>query len=346
MKRILITGCGGPLGVNITRSLKKAPEPLYLIGTEAKAFHTHLSLTDQTHLIPPAKDLEAYLSALSNLIKTERIDMVFPTHPIEVQTLGQHLGQLPQVKVHIPPPQVLEVGNNKWLSYQSFARAGIPVPQTWLIHEAGDLKSVFEKHTQRPIWVRGAGFPGHGVGVASLPCKKLEHALAWVDYHQGFGKMLASEFLPGANLTWCGLFDQGRLVASQARERLEYIIPHVSPSGITGAPAVTRTIARQDVQEIGEAAVRALMPQAHGAFFTDMTENAEGKPCVTEVNPGRYGTTVHFYTEAGLNFPYLLVQAAFGELPEGRTWINPIAPDVYWIRTIDCGPVLVRNPLT
>ena len=38
-----------------------------------------------------------------------------------------------------------------------------------------------------------------------------------------------------------GLFAGGELVACQGRERLEYVIPHVSPSGITGAPAVTRT---------------------------------------------------------------------------------------------------------
>ena len=40
-------------------------------------------------------------------------------------------------------------------------------------------------------------------------------------------------------------------------------------------------------------------------------------PRITEINAGRFGTTIHFYTEAGCNFPYLLVQLAFGEQPAG-----------------------------
>ena len=39
-----------------------------------------------------------------------------------------------------------------------------------------------------------------GIGVASLPCRTLEQAIQWVDYWQGWGGMIASEFLPGRNL--------------------------------------------------------------------------------------------------------------------------------------------------
>jgi carbamoyl-phosphate synthase large subunit len=156
--------------------------------------------------------------------------------------------------------------------------------------------------------------------------------------------MAASEYLPGANLTWMGAFDRGRLLAAGTRERLEYVLPHVAPSGVTGAPAVTRTLERADVAATGQAAVRALDPEPHGAYFVDLKEDASGRPRVTEVNAGRCGTTIEFYSAAGCNFPWLLVQLAAGQHPAPLP--DPdraVESGLYWVRTLDCGPVLVRG---
>ena len=107
-------------------------------------------------------------------------------------------------------------------------------------------------------------------------------------------------------------------------------------------PAVCRTVARQEVGAIGEAAVRAVCADAppHGVFFVDLKCDAGGAPRVTEINVGRFGTTIHFYTMAGFNFPELAVQLALGELPE-QPRVEPIPPEIYWLRTLDCGPVLL-----
>ena len=48
-----------------------------------------------------------------------------------------------------------------------------------------------------------------------------------------------------------------------------------------------------------------------------------------------------FYTCAGLNLPWLLVLLALGrELPDVPAR-NPLPADLYWIRTLDAGPVLI-----
>lgn len=38
MKRIMITGAGGPMGVNVTRSIKKAQEDIFTVGTDYNRF--------------------------------------------------------------------------------------------------------------------------------------------------------------------------------------------------------------------------------------------------------------------------------------------------------------------
>ncbi|WP_428261327.1 hypothetical protein [Haliangium sp.] len=354
--RILITGAGGPLGVNVTRSLRAAAStpgapPATLVGTDCNRWHLPLALTDEVVLIPPARDTDAYLAALGELISARSIDLIVPTHPVEVRTLSAHRNRFTGVRFMLPPHEAILLAQDKWRTHCLLRDAGLPVPLTRLIGRRSHLDEVFDELATRPVWVRGAGVPGAGIGVASLPCREVAHAAAWVDHHQGWGKFIASEYLPGANLTWCGLFYRGELVMAQSRERLEYVLPHVSPSGITGAPAVSRTVSRPDVRDSGEAAVRALPGPPHGVYFVDLKEDAHGVARITEINAGRFGTTIHFYTEAGANFVAALAALALGRslpgAPEGRLFgapaIDPVAPGTYWIRTLDCGPVLVTD---
>ncbi len=341
MTSILVTGAGGPLGANVTRSLRKAPESLRLVGTDANRWHLPLSLCDATYLIPMARERDDYADALAKVIERESIDAIVPTHPVEVRAVAElrDAGRLGGARTALPATAVLETADDKFETQRCLGEAGVPVPGTVLLRGPEDLADAFMS-LGSPVWVRGTGAPGLGIGGAALPCRDPMIAQAWVDHHQGWGGMAASEYLPGANLTWMAVFDDGARIASAARERLEYVLPHVSPSGITGAPAVSRTIDRGDVAATGEAAVRAIDPRPHGAYFVDMTEDAEGTPRVTEINAGRCGTTVQFYTEAGCNFPWLLAQLALGRTVDD---VGAVEVGLYWVRTLDCGPVLVRG---
>lgn len=347
---VLVTGAGGPLGANVTRSLRRAAA-VRLIGTDANRWHLPLSLCDATYLIPPARERDDYAAALAEVARRERVDLVLPTHPVEVRAVCElrDAGRLDGLGTALPDTATVELADDKAASHARLERAGVPVPRTVLLGRPEDLERVWTqlgggRGDGRPVWVRGSGAPGLGIGGAALPCRDIGVARAWIEHHRGWGHMAASEYLPGANLTWMAVFDRGVLVAAGTRERLEYVLPHVSPSGVTGAPAVTRTVERADVAAIGERAVRALDAAPHGAYFADLKEDGGGQPRVTEVNAGRCGTTVEFYSAAGCNFPWLLVQLARGEHPAPLADPNrAVESGLYWVRTLDCGPVLVRE---
>ena len=346
---MLVTGAGGPLGVNVTRSLRAAPERLHLIGTDANRWHLPLSLCDQTYRIPLARDRDGYLRALHEIMDAERIDVILPTHPVEVRAVAElhEAGLLGSVGTALPRAEVLQTADDKVATQRRLAESGVTVPRTIALDSAADLARAFAELRSadgEPVWVRGSGAPGLGIGGAALPCRDPAVAEAWVAHHAGWGKMSASEYLPGANLTWMAAYRDGALLASGARERLEYVLPHVSPSGITGAPAVSRTIARDELREVGAAAVAAIDDRPHGVYFVDVKEAGDGRPCVTEINAGRCGTTIHFYTEAGFNFPWLLVRVARGdEVAPLDDPASAIPAGLYWVRTLDCGPELVRG---
>ncbi len=352
---LLITGSGGPLGVNFTRSIQAAQSGRRLVGTDANRWHLPLSLCEQTYLIPYASDLDNYCQALNEIATKEGVSALLPTHPVEVRAVAalRDQGRLGELGVALPASAVLEIAGDKRATQEMLLEADVPVPKSLRIESRQDIERAFDELTcansavptdGQTIWVRGAGAPGLGIGGAALPCLDPDTAIAWVEHHDGWGKMAASEYLPGANLTWMAVFGEGVLLAAGARQRLEYVLPHIAPSGVTGAPAVSRTIEASRVSAIGERAVRAIDPHPHGSYFVDLKGDLADSPRVTEINAGRCGTTVHFYTAAGFNFPMLLAELALGLDPKPLADPNSaIEPDLYWVRTLDCGPALVRG---
>ncbi len=342
-KRVLIPGAGGPGAVNLTRGLLQAPEPIFTLGCDASPYYIHLALTHERARVPHASDEDAYIAAIRDLVERFSINFIFPNSSLEMMVLTRRREDL-GAPMFVPSLRTQEIAASKWLTWQCWREAGIPVPQTLLIESPQDIERAFDEIPTRPIWFRGAGIPGRGVGMAALPCRSPIEALGWITFHDGFGKFIASEYLPGENLTFLGLFRDGELITSQGRQRDLYVIPHVSPSGVTGAPAVCHTVHRDDLNDLGHRAVLAVDPHFNGVAFVDFKGDGQGHILPTELNAGRFGTTHHFYTAAGRNMPYYLLRLAFGEpLPEDLPRYNALPADLYWIRTLDAGPVLLRR---
>ncbi len=339
---VLVTAAGGPGAVNMTRSLELDPG-LRLYGCDASPTYVHLARMPHKALVPRSSDVEAYLGAINHLCERWGIDVVLPNNSLEAHTLSLHRERL-GARVWLPSPPVLDLANSKWQSYLRWRDAGLPVPESWLLESREDLARVFLAHPGRPIWVRGAGIPGKGIGGAALPCRSLAQAEAWVDFYSGWGGMMASEYLPGDNLTWIGLFERGRLITSASRIRHAYVIPHVSPSGITGAPAVSEIVHRPELNPLALEAALTLDPELTGVSFLDFKCDASGAPRITEMNAGRFGTTHHFYSAAGLNLPAMAVRLCMGvPLEPAPPVFDALPAGLIWIRTLDAGPVLITR---
>lgn len=341
-KRLLVPASGGPGSVNLCRSLATVID-VELIGCDSNPYYLLLSGTTEKWLCPRRNPEEPWVEWMAELARDRQIDGVVPNTSPDGMLFVKRSSQLP-VKRFLPSLAAYEFGENKWKSFNRFKDEGLPVPRTWLLNKREDVADAFDELHPGPVWIRGAGIPGKGIGVASLPARTVQQGIAWVEFWKGWGLMTASEYLPGRNLTWLGVFLKGKLIASQGRERDEYVIPHVSPSGITGAPAISHTVNRADLNEMGPRAVLATDPVFTGPAFVDFKEDAAGVPHVTEINVGRLGTTHHFYTVAGANFPELLVRLMFEEsLPD---WVRPfdvLPENLYWVRTLDAGPVLTTR---
>jgi carbamoyl-phosphate synthase large subunit len=88
--------------------------------------------------------------------------------------------------------------------------------------------------------------------------------------------------------------------------------------------------------------VLAIDPEPDALFGVDLTYDRDGIPNPTEINIGRFFTTHLFFTELGVNMPYIFVKLACDEAPpEIPQKLNPALPGMVWIRGMDFEPVLV-----
>jgi len=345
MKRILITGAGGSAAYNFRDALRLSGDDYYIVGTDIKPYHLELMDVDKKYLVPPVTD-EAYLPTINQIIEKEKIDFVHPQPDVEVAYLSQHHKDV-KAKIFLPDFDAVEKCHDKMEFNKILTNKGVAVPKAFHITDPQSLKEALDEllHIQPKVWlraIRGAGSRG------SLPINSFYQGDAWIDYWRNFrgidyGDFMASEFLPGHEYAWQSLWYEGELITAQGRERLEYIFGNLTPSGQTSSPSVAKTVNRDDINEIGQAAVRAISDKPHGVFCVDLKEGADGVPKVTEINVGRFFTTSNFFAYAGLNMPQMYIELGLNDslsTPKPQQ-LNPLKDDLYWVRMIDMGFKLV-----
>jgi biotin carboxylase len=352
MKKILITGAGGPAGVNFLKSLKLVNQRMALYGTDINVYHLQFakSLTEKMFLVPRATS-EQYIPTINKIIKEYHIEMVHPQPDIEVSVISENREKIDAI-TFLPKKETIRICQDKYLSANIWKKKkflSVKAVEIRYDHLESDLENAFNQLGEK-LWIRakiGAG------GTGSTLIEKEETGVSWIRYWKSRGKdweFIAQEYLPGRNIAFQSIFKNGEIICSQARERIEYIYPYLAPSGVTGTPIVAKTIHDEIVNKMATEAILAIDSGASGIFCVDMKEDKEGIICPTEINAGRFFTTSYFFSYAGkkynielANMPDIMLKLAFNEkIPKGPKY-NILPNDLYWIRHIDCSEHLVEE---
>ncbi len=342
MTTVLVLGAGGSAAANVIDALRRTEHDYRIVGADASPVKLHLSTADERVVVPRA-DAPGYAEALAATVARWSCDVVHPQPDPDVMAVSTARDLL-GARTYLPRHEVLEVAGDKLRFADQMRGAGVTVPETanydTLAGVAEITDALLTKHER--VWVRarvGAG------GRASLPVRSGRQADAWIRWwidERGMhaSDFMASEMLPGREFAYQSVWQDGALVAGQARERVEYLYGHLTPSGQTSTPSVARTVDEPAVDELAIRSILALDPQPRGAYCVDIKESAMGAPNVTEINAGRFFTTSNFFAAAGLNMPDMLMRCALGETL-ATCGTSPLPADLYWIRMVDMGFVLV-----
>jgi len=335
MKRILVGGAGGTPSNNFIRCLRQTGEPLYFIGMTSRKYDLAKARTEERYLVPPARD-SRYRDVLRQILSETRPDFFHAQQDFEIEVISELRDELP-VRTFLPAKQTVRACIDKYLSYEKWKAAGLTVPETMEIGSPADLREAFKKFGE--LWLR---MRKGGGGLGALRTSDYGMAERWIEHFDAWGDFSAAACLTSHSVTWMSLWNRGELVCAQGRKRLYWEFARCSVAGVTGITGTGVTVSDAEVDRVALAAIQAIDPAPNGIFGVDLTYDDQGRPNPTEINIGRFFTTIDFFAAAGLNMPALYLKAAFDEpLPALDRRINPLPENLAWVRGMDCEPVLV-----
>lgn len=318
---------------------------MYLVGVDINRWHLELPSVDRRYVVPKCFD-PGYIDALNRVVRREDVEFVHAQPDMELEVISDHREEI-EATTFLPDARTIRLCHDKMETNRFLRKKGVPAPESCLVERMEDVSASLERvrRASGVVWVRSVRGAGSR---AALPVRTARQAREWIHYWRTMRALeskdfMFAEFLPGREFAFQSLWNEGELVASQARERLEYVFGNLSPSGQSSSPSVAVTVSDPRVNEIAHRAILAVDERPHGVFCVDLKENEDGVPCVTEINVGRFFTTSNFFAKLGCNMPHLMVKLAFGEPIPPQPRFNAVAPGYLWIRLMDAGPIIVRQ---
>lgn len=338
-RRILVTGAGTGASNNLIRSLRAGEPSLVIVGCHADRFVLKKSGADVNYLVrePGHSD---YLTALRRVVAREKIDLLIPNSDADVRAVSAFRAQISS-RLFLPSHAVIERCQDKY-ELSVFLRArGVPAPLTHAVTDLAAIETLFDRLAPHPrLWCRvRAGSSSLG----AIPVTRPDQARSWIAYWEEMRGVPAtsftiSEYLPGRDFAVQALWKDGALVLLKTCERLSYFGGGSQPSGVSSTPALGKLVVDARVIDVCRAAIRVLDPRASGVFSIDLKENADGVPCVTEINAGRFCMITNIFDLTGKhNMAATYVRLALGEPVEIRDE-NDVAGDHYLVRDLDTLP--------
>lgn len=339
--RVQVGGAGGAPSNNFIRSLTDLGDEYYVIGMCASPSDLFLADVPEKYLVPSASD-PRYHDSIVRLLQKTKPDLLHLQNDFEVRAISRMRDDVlaQNVKLLLPDKQTVEDCVDKMKSYAIWEKAGVRAPRTMLVSSPEDLRVAFRDFGPK-VWVRATEGGG---GTGALPTDNYEFARLWIERYSGWGHFTASECLTERTVTWLSIWYEGELIVAQTRRRHSWNFGNRTLSGVTGITGVGETCSESDVDELAQKAIAAVDARPHGLFGVDMTYDVQGRPCVTEINIGRFFTTHYFFTRAGLNMPDIYSRLAIrGEKPTLTKKINPLQDGLIWIRGMDVEPAMTTS---
>ena len=345
MARIFVTGAGSAQSNGVVNCLLAADNGDEIVGLGSDEYDLMLCRAHKKILMPHSTKPE-YKETLLKVLNAHKPDMIHFQHDKELFVASGFRDEIAAtgVKFLIPDNDTIDTCVHKYKSWKKFKQAGIKVPENIVVNDKNDLKRAFKElgDENGTIWLRAMSIGGGGKG--ALPTNDFDTAVDWINNANGWGDFVAAELLTQKTVTWLSIWYNGEPVVAQGRRRAGWAHSALSPSGVTGVTKIGETHADKTVDEVAQRACKAVSAVPNGIYGVDMAYDKNGVPNPTEINIGRFFTTVEFFAQGGLNMPAILRDLClYGKKPTLKTPFNPLPDGLLWIRGMDTAPLLTTK---
>ena len=130
-----VLGAGSLFGQGIIKALRASTLEVRIVGLDAFPYAVGLYWADAAHVVPDVLSPEvteaAYLDRLIEILKEERVELLFVATDFDVSRMSRHQGLVESrsgCKVVVSPPAVVDIADDKWATYQFLSARGLPCP--------------------------------------------------------------------------------------------------------------------------------------------------------------------------------------------------------------------------
>ena len=286
-RTMLVTGCGGDIGMALGQIAREAGLAEKLIGCDIHADHPGQLIFDACEVLPPA-DADDYFERLGDLVKTYAIDVIVPMSEAEIEHFAKagYLQNFLSCDVITANALAIRTGLDKFSTYEMLKHSGLPAPWTGIV---GQYKALSFPCIVKPR--RGQG----GKGIVQV-----QAANAAAIEATRKGDIWQELILPDDAEFTCGLYR-----AAPGADIRTIIFARQLQGGVTRTAKV-----------VEDARINALLRdiadavELTGAINVQLRVDAEG-PKVFEINP-RFSSTVGFRDRLGFKDFVWSVQARKG----------------------------------
>lgn len=142
--RVLLTGVGCPGAHALISNLKLQDKSIFILGTNANEQAIGRWLCDDFAVVPWAYD-ENYIDSIINLVKKNKIDIVFPQTSWEMFHLSKAAKKIEKhCKLLASKHDLVAICENKYLMYKHF-EGKIDVPEFYLVKTIAELIEAAKK---------------------------------------------------------------------------------------------------------------------------------------------------------------------------------------------------------
>lgn len=290
---VLITGCGGAIGLGLAKALRTGSKELHFIGADSDLYAAffHLKrkrrLFSNTYTLPMA-DQPDYTQKIIDICRRERVDVILPGTDAELEKLSALKNKIAKIgtKIIISNPKTIKTCRDKWLTYRNLS-ACLPIVKSAL-PEIGIEKAL--KITGLPAIIKPR------LGWGSRQTYKVESAEKARIIMKSVEKPVIQTYLEGDEYTVDGLANShGKALCIVPRRRIK-VFAGLSFQGIT--------VRDRQLIELGKKITHHLRIVGP---FNFQAKKIDGKPTIIEINPRFAGTGI-LSVKAGVNIPFLALR--------------------------------------
>ena len=283
--------------VSLLNSFRRAAGQLRIkasfFGTDTTELSPALQLCNKGFMVKPITHA-GYIKQLLSIVNNNRVNLLVPTVDLDLKLLAQNNSKFAELgcRVLVSSPEVLDICQDKRLTYRFLVRNGFDTPVTMSVNSA-----LLKRKLDWPIFIKPwDGYAGRGNAIV-----RNQKELSF--YAKRVPNPICQELVQGTEYTCDVYVDFSMKVRCVVpRKRIEIRAGEVSKGQVVKDSQIMNQAAKL-VETLGA---------GPGLITLQLFETAKGKLKFIEINP-RFGGGIPLSIKAGANFPKWILQEMLGK---------------------------------